>query len=243
MSVAKSYEKYEIVGDPYEHDKRLYVQIKYPCCRKSSCSKCGGQGYYLKEVRWYDDGKSLIAASFDGRAAFGFGEEGYITLLKGSQKVLETFFQEVAPRQARYNLLFFWYIPSHLPIPSNLPQGIEPIRLDWEEISVNNKIGDYDQIKEYVGDIISTNGVSKYVGEVGDKIENRFTVVETIVNKGYYGDTNTYILEDSNSNRYAWKTSARKLYDGESYYLKGTIKEHTKIEGIEHTILTRCREG
>ena len=31
MSVAKSYEKYEIVDDPYEHDKRLYVRIKYPC--------------------------------------------------------------------------------------------------------------------------------------------------------------------------------------------------------------------
>lgn len=55
MSVAKSYEKYPIVGDPYEHDKRQYVKIKYPCCRKSSCSKCGGEGFYLKEVRWYDD--------------------------------------------------------------------------------------------------------------------------------------------------------------------------------------------
>lgn len=242
MSVAKSYEKYEIVGDPYEHDKRQYVKIKYTCCRKSSCSKCGGQGYYLKEVRWYDDGKSFIT-DFDARQAFGFGDVGYITLLKGPQTVLETFFREVAPRQARYNLLFLWYLPSYLPVPANLPPSIELVRLNWDEISVSNKIGDYDLIKEYVGDLIGSYSPSHYIGEVGDKIEAKLTVVDIIVDKGYYGDTTTYVFEDNEQNRYAWKTSARKLIEGENYHLKGTIKDHLKIEGIEHTILTRCREA
>lgn len=243
MSVAKSYENYEIVDDPYEHDKRLYVRIKYPCCRKSSCKKCSGNGYYLKEVRWYDDGKTLLKTSFDGRKAFGFGEAGYITLLKGSQTTLDRFFKEEAPRQARYNLLFLWYIPSYLPIPNNLPNGVETIRLNWDEISVNDQIGDYEIIKEYVGSLICSNIESDFVGNVGDRIEDRFLLLESSVEKSHYGETYIYIFEDINGNRYMWKTSARKLNEGEIYLLKGTIKEHSKIEGIKYTVLTRCREG
>ena len=92
MSVAKSYEKYPIVGDPYEHDKRQYVKIKYPCCRKSSCSKCGGEGFYLKEVRWHDD-----PIVFDARMGFGFFEAGYITLIYGPEETLDHYFKEVKP--------------------------------------------------------------------------------------------------------------------------------------------------
>lgn len=77
---------------------------------------------------------------------------------------------------------------------------------------------------------------------MNDKIELDLVVIADTINKGYYGDTHTFIFEDENSNRYAWKTSARKLTVGEIYHLKGTIKEHNKIEGIKHTILTRCRE-
>jgi hypothetical protein len=51
--------------------------------------------------------------------------------------------------------------------------------------------------------------------------------------QGYYGDSNIHIFEDEDGNRYMWKTAARKLEVGEIYRLKGTIKEHTKIEGIK----------
>ena len=239
MSVAKSYEKYEIIGEPYEHDKRQYVKIKYPCCRKSSCSKCSGEGYYLKEVRWYDE--PII---FDGRKGFGFFEAGYITLIDGPEDILEYHFRNIAPRQARYNLLFHWYIPSSLELPV-LPQNCRFIRLNWEQISENDKIYDYDKVSRIVKSLVIgvPTSSSAYVGKVGDRIELDLMVIADSINQGYYGDTHTFIFEDDKSNRYAWKTSARKLEVGEIYHLKGTIKEHLKLEDIEHTILTRCREG
>lgn len=238
MSVAKSYEKYEIFGEPYEHDKRQYVKIKYPCCRKSSCSKCCGEGFYLKEVRWHDD-----PIVFDARKGFGFFDAGYITLIDGPEDVLEHYFKEIKPRQARYNLLFHWFIPSSLPLPE-LPNGCSFKQLNWEQISENNKIFDYEEVTKIVQSFLTGEEItSTYVGKVGDKIDCDFVIIKDTLNSGYYGDSHTYILEDENSNRYAWKTSARKLEVGEIYHLKGTIKEHLKLEGIEHTILTRCREG
>ena len=238
MSVAKSYEKYTIVGEPYEHDKRLYVLIEYPCCRKTSCSKCGGAGYYNKEVRWYGE---MPAPSFNGRQGFGFYEEGYIHLLKGDSEILEDYFYHEGRGKGGYNTLFFWYIPSNLPIPEDLPKGVEPIKLKWEEIE--NLMDDYDKIRRLVGEKLDKNLCSEFIGEVGDKIEAELVVIEARQQSGYYGDNILHIFEDENSNRYIWKTSARKLLVGEIYCLKGTIKEHLMFEGIRHTVLTRCREG
>lgn len=236
MSVAKSYMKYDFIGETYERDDKEYVKIKYPCCHKTTCTKCGGQGYYPKEVRWYPD-----PIQIDHRYAFGFREAGYITLLLGPFETLDYHFREVAPRQARYNTIFQWFIPSYLSVPE-LPKGVTTRRLEWTEISTNDKIHDYDDIRALVS---SFYGVlpSEYIGSVGDRIENDFLVIKDTIDKGYYSDSHTYILEDKNNSRYAWKTSARKLEVGEIYHLKGTIKEHLKLEGIKHTVLTRCREG
>ena len=102
---------------------------------------------------------------------------------------------------------------------------------------------DYDKIRRLVGEKLDKNLCSEFVGEVGDKIELELAVIEARQQSGYYGDNILYIFEDENSNRYIWKTSARKLLVGEIYCLKGTIKEHLMFEGIRHTVLTRCREG
>lgn len=239
MSVAKSYANCEIVGEPYEHDKRQYVKIKYPCCRKSSCSKCGGEGYYLKEVRWYDE--PLI---FNARQGFGFGEKGFITLITGEESVLEHHFRNVAPKQARYNLLFHWYVPSYLELPI-LPIGCNFIQLSWDLISENNIIYNYAKVAEIIKSLMANEpqNHSSFVGNIGDKVKLDLLVISDTVEKGYYGETHTYIFEDENLNNFMWKTSARKLEVGEIYHLKGTIKEYLKLEGIEYTVLTRCREG
>lgn len=239
MSVAESYKKYEIIGAPYEHDKRQYVKIKYNCCNKSSCSKCEGKGYYLKKVRWYDE--PLV---FDARKGFGFYEQGYITLVNGPEDILENHFRNILPGQARYNLLFNWHFSSDSILPP-LPPNCKFEKLTWEQISENNQIYDYDTIKQIVNTLLTGEAPVKsmYIGQIGERIEQDYVVIKDLINKSYYGDSHTYILEDADNNRYAWKTSARKLDVGEIYHLKGTIKEHLKLEGIEHTILTRCREG
>lgn len=143
MSVAKSYEGMKVLTEPYEHDKKLYVKIAYPCCSKAKCKKCGGQGFYEKEVRWYG------AAPFNARYAFGFREDGYITLLLNTHSVLDDWFRNVKPGEGRYNLLFQWYIPSYLPMPE-LPPNTKTVRLTWEQISENGSIVDYETVKTIV---------------------------------------------------------------------------------------------
>ena len=238
MSVAKSYEKYEVYGEPYEHNKRQYVKIKYTCCRKSSCSKCGGQGFYLKEVRWYEE-----PITFNARQGFGFFEKGYITIFKGPREILDEYFKSNMVGKIRYNLIFLWHLPSSYEVPDDLPKEIKSVQLKWEQISTNNITNDYDEIKTLVGGLLNEALISEFVGEVNGKIDLDLVVIKDELVAGYYGDTHMYHFEDEHGNCYLWKTSARKLDEEEIYHLKGTIKEHLIIEGIKYTILTRCREG
>lgn len=238
MSVAKSYEKYELLGEPYERDNKEYIQIKYTCCRKPTCSKCGGQGFYPKEVRWYKE-----PIQFDARKGFGFNDVGRITLICGPADELEHHFLEVAPRTARYNLIFNWFIPSWLPVPTNLPKCASAIELYWDEVSENDKIFSYDKVKSIVAAKVSGGVETFYVGQVNDKIHKDFVLIKVILHKDYFGEKYTYIFQDEDNNYFRWTTAARKLEEGEIYNLKGTIKEHLQLDGIKYTVLTRCREG
>ena len=143
MSVAKSYEKCEILRGPYEKNKRFYVEVAYKCCSKKTCQKCGGSGFYPKEVRWYND--TII---FDAKTAFGFrrGTEEQIFLCCGEPTFLSKYFLEIAPRTARFNLLFDWYMYE----PTSLPEGITLLPLKWCEISNNDTILPYDKVRKIV---------------------------------------------------------------------------------------------
>ena len=143
MSVAKSYEKCEILRGPYEKNKRFYVEVAYKCCSKKTCQKCGGTGFYPKEVRWYND--KIVC---DVKGAFGFrNEKEQIFLCCGDEEFLSKYFLEVAPRTARYNLLFDWFVDKDIP---SLPKEITLLPLSWNEISNNDTILPYDKVREIV---------------------------------------------------------------------------------------------
>ena len=143
MSVAKSYEKCEILRGPYEKNKRFYVEVAYKCCSKKTCQKCGGTGFYPKEVRWYND--KIVC---DVKGAFGFRNENErIFLCCGNEEFLSKYFLEVAPRTARYNLLFDWFVDKDIP---SLSKEIILLPLSWSEISNNDTILPYDKVREIV---------------------------------------------------------------------------------------------
>ena len=143
VSVAKSYEKCEILRGPYEKDKRFYVEVAYKCCSKKTCQKCGGKGFYPKEVRWYND--KIVC---DVKGAFGFrNEKEQIFLCCGDEEFLSKYFLEIAPRTAHYNLLFGWFVDKDVP---SLPKEIILLPLSWSEISNNDTILPYDKVREIV---------------------------------------------------------------------------------------------
>lgn len=143
MSVAKSYEKCEILRGPYEKNKRFYVEVAYKCCSKKTCPKCGGQGFYPKEVRWYND-----SITIDAKGAFGFRNKAErIFLCCGDATLLSHYFLEVAPRTAHFNLLFDWFVYEE---PKELPEEITLLPLAWSEISSNDTILPYDTVRKIV---------------------------------------------------------------------------------------------
>ena len=143
VSVAKSYEKCEILRGPYEKDKRFYVEVAYKCCSKKTCQKCGGKGFYPKEVRWYND--KIVC---DVKGAFDFrNEKERIFLCCGNEEFLSKYFLEIAPRTAHFNLLFDWFVDKDIP---SLPKEITLLPLSWSEISNNDTILPYDKVREIV---------------------------------------------------------------------------------------------
>ena len=68
MAVAKSYEKYEQISEPFEHNGKMYVRVRGLCTRcggsghysynqldGTKCYGCMGTGKQSMNVRWYTD--------------------------------------------------------------------------------------------------------------------------------------------------------------------------------------------
>lgn len=49
-----------------------------------------------------------------------------------------------------------------------------------------------------------------------------------------------HLFEDDDGNIFVWKTTSKRLAEGETYIVRGTVKEHGEYNGVPQTILTRC---
>jgi hypothetical protein len=88
--------------------------------------------------------------------------------------------------------------------------------------------------------------VSEYVGNIGDTITATVTLAAIHKYKThftYYGETNyIYKFTDESGNTLVWKTATwQEIREGETYTLKGKIKEHSEYNGDKQTVLTRCK--
>ena len=84
---------------------------------------------------------------------------------------------------------------------------------------------------------------SKFVGKTGDKISIDVKVAMTVTGwEGIYGYTWLYKFLDKDGNVYVWYSS-KGLYLSEKMVTKlsGTVKNHTTYNGVNQTVLTRCR--
>lgn len=119
MSVAKSYEKYPIQGDPFIENDKKYVHVQTP------------KG--LKKVRWYEPTSPTCTL----RACMGFYKDGYITMLVGDDKIIDDWAHSTYPYQAWYNTWFGWFVPSIISFDTltPLPPNVTPIRITWEDVN------------------------------------------------------------------------------------------------------------
>lgn len=236
--VAKTYQSLEIQGEPFEENKRLYVNV---------VTKNG-----LKKVRWYTDveyrrmypNEPVVEndpMNFDARHAFGFGEKGYITLYKGDH-VKE--WAENDRTNIWYNLTFGYYTPSKFPTPQVL-NGIEPIQLKWEQVKDHdNRMKSHEEVTKLVGNILGGSIISNstFQGKENDWLEKEVIIKENISREDHFGEKHTHYMRDSEGNMYIWETGAKNFEVGMAIKLRMKVKAHKEVKGEKCTVVWYCKE-
>lgn len=234
------------------------------------CYGCGGSGVKVQTVRWYTENeyaaqvraaerraeqkaikKEQRRIKFAARNAFGFGEDGYITLYKGDAELISEYFQsftidEEGHRAAWYNLFFGWYTPSKMHVPENLPEGVEAVRLNWDDIhdpedEENLQMRDNEWVIDYVQKLLAIPSKSEYQGEKGDWITKEVVITKKVILNGQYGESYMHIMQDSDENVYVWTTSSKSLDVDTKYIVKMKVKDHKEYKGTKQTIVWYCK--
>ena len=236
--VAKSFQSLEILDEPHAVGGKpaLYVTVR---------TKTGG----TRVVRWYSDKE--YAKMYPGEApaatqplrplkeVLGF-EKGYITIFKGNTYEDRDYFKLNA---ARYHKLWGWYFISTDELPTDIPEDVTPIRLNWEDISTDdNTLKNDAAITAAVESLIYEPDDSEYQGEIGDKLELVVVVEKAIALDGFYGASTMHIMRDYDGNCYVWTTSARNWEPQTEHHIIGTVKDHKIYKGTKQTVLTRCKD-
>lgn len=230
--VAKSYQNLKQVCEPYLKSGRMYVKVQ--------------QGNNQREVRWYTEeeyakmyGIKVEKAVTPQKKILGF-ENGYITLFKGDTYANLEWFQRSI---ARYHRVWGWYIVSTDTIPFDLPEGLTPVELRWEQVGDENGIlYDDNTVRKVVDDLLYEKSNSKFQGSVNERLDLVVTVTKAIYGENYFGNYTLYEMVDNDGNVYVWKTSSKDWEVGTVKHIKGTIKEHKTYKNTDKTILTRCQE-
>lgn len=239
--VARSYVGLEQVGEPYLVGTKMYIKVKM----------ANGN---LKQVRAYSNAEykkyypDLAANAAEDHSndpywksqkeILGF-KNGYVTIFKGDTYPHKEWFKE---NGCQYKKWWGWSLSSEAELPEELPEGVEAIRLNWEDIGEGESLKNDSIVEAAVNALLYEESHSNYVGEIGSRIEIEVTVTKALKINGYYGPSTCYTMEDAAGNVFVWITSSTRVRfdEGESYWIRGTIKDHKVYKNVKQTVLTRC---
>ena len=233
----------------------------------STCFRCSGSGKEIKEVRWYTESqraaldraaekRTIVHAAkveerrvkFAARNAFGFGEEGFITLYKGDA---DSFFRDRRDENghclARYNTIFQWFSPATLPIPADLPETITPIRLNWDDIcdptdEEGLNMRPEGEVMKKVNALICEPSRSVYQGEKNEWLERKVIIKKNFsLDSDYGSSSHLHVMEDADGNVYVWTTASKNLAEGATFTIKMKVKEHKEYNGVQQTVVYYCK--
>lgn len=231
--VAKTYQGLEQVSDEFMQNGRQYVKVRL----KSGAIKTV-RAYTEAEYKRYNPEVKIIQPAKTIRETQGFGEPGYIWIFKGNTYEAKDWFKE---NGAKYNKIWGWAFANDK-LPDVLPVNVEPIRLMWDDVSQEDgHLKSESEIKPIVDALIYDEGVSEYVGDIGDKIELDLTCDKAVTMDGYYGMSMFHVLHDACDNLFVWSTTAIALEEGKTYHVRGTVKDHRTYRNQKQTVLKNCR--
>ena len=235
MAVAKSYQNYKFLSEPFSVQSKMYITIDYKGTPK--------------QVRWYSDHEyaKMYGTTVDKtkspyyksqKEVLGF-KNGFITIFKGNTYPVKDWFKEMG---ATYRKWWGWAFASDQEVPAELPEGIEAVKLTWDMVGKDHEsLLPDDQVKAAVESLIYDTKDTEFVGKVGDKVDLYVTVIKNSTSETYWGTSHIMTLEGEDGNIYVWATAAKDWEVGDAYHIKGTIKDHKTFRGEKQTWLTRCR--
>lgn len=228
--VAKSYQNLPIICDPYKIGTRLYVKV-----RKNNGETVQCRWYTDAEYKKYYGDAALEVAKQSQKEAFGF-HDGFITIIKGDSYPYKDYLKAEG---AKYSKLWGWYFASDLELPP-LADSLEAVRLDWNLVGQEDGLLKSESIvAAEVAKLTHEPSESKFVGEIGERIEIEVEVKRAIPLENYYGNI-IFTFEDDDKNIFVWKTTPRPIEVGSRIKLRGTVKAHNIFRDVEQTVLSRC---
>lgn len=87
----------------------------------------------------------------------------------------------------------------------------------------------------------ATMANSRHVGAVGERGVFKVTVLSDKTIDGQFGLTTIYKMITVDGNVLTWFSSTGGLEVGKEYALKGTVKAHDTYNGVQQTVVTRCK--
>jgi hypothetical protein len=223
------------------------------------CFLCGGSGYHETTWKEYTPEYAEKLAERRRKKArakapevnaklfkqLGMSEDGKAWIVLGNTYEIKDALKEAG---ARWNDMMGWHFDHE-------DNGYNTAQLSIEDIAEKDEnTWAWDLYEQYfviktVKELKDANAPktdSEYIGEIGDKVELELTFKDYFTfetHYSYYGELNfIYKFADADGNTIVWKTSkALELEQGETYKVKGTIKEHNEYKGDKQTVLTRCK--
>ena len=223
------------------------------------CWKCGATGRenpytwkeytpeYAKKLADKRRAKAIAKAPEENRRFFkriGFDESGRAWVVIGKAYDIK---DSLKAAGARFDIHIGWYF-------DHADNGFDCFEISISDVGEKNgfEMWGYKHPVELNAFIkakqaeYAPKSASEYIGNVGDTLtvtaklesihqfETHFT---------YYGETNyIYKFKDESGNTIVWKTSCfQKTEVGETYEVKGKVKEHSEYNGDKQTVLTRCK--
>lgn len=268
MAVAKTYEKYDIKGEPFVQDGKKYVRVVGPCPRcggsghysynqmdGTRCYGCNGAGKVALNVRWYTDKQRAAMDKANERAAekrhekaaaaakakLGPNWNGFGDENGHITVVLGNTYDiknELKAAGAHFKV-FGWFFTNETPVV--VPEGYETLELTWEQCSTDGIVKSEAEIKSMIADMVRKPSLSNFQGEIGKKLTFVAKVTRAFELDGRYGVSYMHTFEDNDGNVYVWTTTTQCLEVGKNFEITGTVKDHSVYNDVNQTVMTRCK--
>lgn len=242
--VAKSFKDFEILCEPYEISKKMYVRVRNPRTKTERQVRWYSEDEYYK---LYPEEKETVKVHDiyykPQKDVLGFAN-GFIYIFDrdiNEEDELFNWFRMYCRRCTRF---WGWYFPGTETLPDNLPTEVNVIKLKWEEVGNDDgKLKPEDKVIAAVDAArYPADNSSSHVGSIGERLDLTLTVISAIKIENSYGVGTLHTFEDTCGNQYTWMTNAKSWEPGTIRKIRGTVKAHSTYKGKPQTILTRCSE-